>query len=77
VVDIEDINADATDRSAAYEIGTFPVKMSVPFVTARIEKGSELAGQRISTADVRAFEGIAVETAERQIAGHCRAVVLL
>ena len=43
MVDIEDIDGDATDRSAAYEIGTFPVKMSVPFVTARIEKGSELA----------------------------------
>lgn len=37
VINLKDVDRDASDCRAANEVGTFPAEMGVPFVASRVE----------------------------------------
>src|SRR5271166_337712 len=75
VVDVEQGDGDAADRSAADQICPLPAKMPCPLVTARVKQTCKLTRLLISPADIRTFELVAAEATEGEVAGDGRPLV--
>jgi hypothetical protein len=60
-VDQEHSDRRASGCRASNQAGTYPSKMSTPGLPARMKQAGQLAGARIETCDVGAFERIAIK----------------
>jgi hypothetical protein len=76
VVDVEQGDGDAANRSKADQVGTLPAEMLRPFVTTGVEQGCDLARLRVDAGQIRPLERITIVTAQAKIAGDGRPDVL-
>jgi hypothetical protein len=58
IVDVENGNGHAADRSAADEVGPLPAEVPCPLVALWIEQRSELARLRVEAGDVETLVAV-------------------